>query len=180
MVDALDTGGARALELGVTRPPLGQLLLDRGFISEKQLCSALEEHERSGLPLGQVIIGLGYVTASTFAQALGASQGNPPAPETAQDRTAELEIELAATASANTERIAELERQLADARMDLGRIPGLEVCLASARQAEAQRDALARELELTRAQLAAVAERLMAACEQLRRYEAAQTMPLAQ
>jgi hypothetical protein len=186
MVDALGTGATRALELDVPCPPLGQLLLDRGFISEKQLGSALEEQERSGLPLGQVIIGLGYVTASTIAQALG-KQSNPPsavgpaptasAPdatlETARTRIAELEMELAATASANTGRIAELERQLSDARMDLGRIPALEVHLAAARQAEAQRDALARELELTRGQLAAVAERLMAACEQLRRYEAA-------
>src|SRR5438552_18708196 len=111
MVDALGTGGTRALELDVPCPPLGQLLLDRGVISEKQLGSALEEQERSGLPLGQVIIGLGYVTASTIAQALGKQSNPPPASETVQDRTAELEMELAATASANTEPIAALERQ---------------------------------------------------------------------
>ena len=108
MVDALGTGGTRALELDVPCPPLEQLLLDRGFISEKQLGSALEEQERSGLPLGQVIIGLGYVTASTIAQALGKQNKPPsavgPAPtasapdatlETARTRIAELEMELA-------------------------------------------------------------------------------------
>lgn len=75
MFDALGTGGARVPELEVSAPPLGRLLVDRGELTEEQLQSALDEHARTGLPLGQVLISLSYVTAATVAQALATQQG---------------------------------------------------------------------------------------------------------
>jgi hypothetical protein len=77
MFDALGTGGALVpeRELEAAPSPLGQLLVERGHLTDQQLDSALAEQTRSGLPLGQVLIGLSYVTAATIAQALATQQG---------------------------------------------------------------------------------------------------------
>jgi len=75
MFDALGTGGVRVAELEVAAPPLGRLLVERGHLTEEQLQAALDEHARTGLPLGQVLISLSYVTATTVAQALATQQG---------------------------------------------------------------------------------------------------------
>lgn len=75
MFDALGTGGARMPELEESTPPLGRLLVERGELTEEQLQAALAEHARTGLPLGQVLISLSYVTAATVAQALATQQG---------------------------------------------------------------------------------------------------------
>jgi len=75
MFDALGTGGALVPELEVSAPPLGRLLVERGHLTEEQLQAALDEHARTGLPLGQVLISLSYVTATTVAQALATQQG---------------------------------------------------------------------------------------------------------
>lgn len=78
MFDALGTGGALVpeREIEAAAPsPLGQLLVERGHLTEQQLDAALAEQARSGLPLGQVLIGLSYVTAATIAQALATQQG---------------------------------------------------------------------------------------------------------
>jgi hypothetical protein len=70
MYDTLGTSAALAPDHDAAHPPLGQLLVERDLLSQDQLNAALAEQERSGLPLGQVLIGLSYVTASTIAQAL--------------------------------------------------------------------------------------------------------------
>jgi len=75
MFDALDTGGLRVAEPEVSTPPLGRLLVERGHLTDEQLQTALDEHARTGLPLGQVLISLSYVTATTVAQALATQQG---------------------------------------------------------------------------------------------------------
>lgn len=75
MFDALDTGGVRLAEPEVSTPPLGRLLVERGHLTEEQLQTALDEQARTGLPLGQVLISLNYVTAATVAQALATQQG---------------------------------------------------------------------------------------------------------
>jgi DNA repair exonuclease SbcCD ATPase subunit len=77
MFDALATGGALMpeREIEVTASPLGQLLVERGHLTDQQLDSALVEQSRSGLPLGQVLIGLSYATAATIAQALATQKG---------------------------------------------------------------------------------------------------------
>jgi len=103
-----------------------------------------------------------------------------PELEAARSRIADLELELATAASTNTGRIEELERALADARADLGRIPALEVDLAAARQAQLERDAHARELELARAELATVTQNFTLAYTRLQQYELASTQQQAQ
>lgn len=62
---------------GPARPPLplGQLLIERGFLSEQQLASALEHQARSGSPLGEVLVELGYVPAALIGQALATQHG---------------------------------------------------------------------------------------------------------
>ena len=75
MLDALGTGVAIAPERTDAQPPLGRLLVERGLLSDEQLQFALSEHARTGLPLGQVLISLSYVTATTIAQALATQQG---------------------------------------------------------------------------------------------------------
>jgi hypothetical protein len=75
MLDTLGTGVAIAPERTDAQPPLGRLLVERGLLSEEQLQFALSEHARTGLPLGQVLISLSYVTATTIAQALATQQG---------------------------------------------------------------------------------------------------------
>jgi DNA repair exonuclease SbcCD ATPase subunit len=75
MFDALGTGVARVPETDLAQPPLGQMLVERGFITEAQLQQALAEQGRTGLPIGQVLISLSYVTAATIAQALATQEG---------------------------------------------------------------------------------------------------------
>jgi len=70
MFDALDTGGALMPELDVPAPPLGRLLVEHGHLTEAQLQTALAEQFRTGVPLGQVLVSLNYVTADMVAQAL--------------------------------------------------------------------------------------------------------------
>ena len=234
MLDALDTVDVRGPEPQAAHPPLGSLLVERGLITDEQLQHALVEQGQSGLPLGQVLIGLSYVTAATVAQALATQQGgvvktefglstgfgtpglisvppvSPPPPdpvprlglriaaqegpkvadvvsgssnpelEAARSRIAELELELATAVSGNAGRIEELERALADARAQLGRIPALQVDLAAARQAQLERDSHARELELARAELAKVTQNFTAAYERLQQYELASEQQQAQ
>jgi hypothetical protein len=57
------------------RPPLGQLLVERGLITEEQLDSGLAQQDWSGRPLGEVLIALGFVTEATIAQALATQHG---------------------------------------------------------------------------------------------------------
>ena len=76
MLDALgDTGSAPVPEHDDAPPPLGRLLIDRGLLTEGQLQVALAEQGRTGLPIGQVLISLSYVTAATIAQALATQDG---------------------------------------------------------------------------------------------------------
>jgi hypothetical protein len=75
MLDGLGSGAALVPEQDAATP-LGQMLVERGYISPDQLDAGLDEQERSGLPLGQVLLSLGYVTASTLAQALATQSGS--------------------------------------------------------------------------------------------------------
>lgn len=75
MLEALGTSAAPVSLHHDSQPPLGELLLERGYVSEEQLQYALSEQLRTGLPLGQVLISLSYVTASTIAQALATQHG---------------------------------------------------------------------------------------------------------
>jgi len=58
------------LEWAKMRPKLGELLIKAGAISEAQLSRALEEQPQFALPLGETLIKLGYVTEDQMRQAL--------------------------------------------------------------------------------------------------------------
>ena len=81
MFDVLDPGstplpvvpGDRPEE--ASRPPLGQLLLERGHLTEEQLQAGLAQHQWTGRPLGEVLIALGFASETTIAQALATQHG---------------------------------------------------------------------------------------------------------
>ncbi len=52
------------------RPRLGELLVSNGTITAAQLAHALERQRVLGLPLGQVLLKLGYATEEAMRQAL--------------------------------------------------------------------------------------------------------------
>jgi len=56
-------------------PPTGSLLVDRGLISSDQLRIALLEQKNSDKPLGELLLQLGFINESTLRDALGAALG---------------------------------------------------------------------------------------------------------
>ena len=54
---------------------LGTLLIERGLLTATQLQEALLEQQRAGVPLGQAVVRLGYVSPATVAQALATQHG---------------------------------------------------------------------------------------------------------
>src|SRR5262249_14997528 len=58
------------LDWAKMRPKLGEMLIKAGVITEAQLTRALEEQPRLSLPLGETLIKLGYVTEEQMRQAL--------------------------------------------------------------------------------------------------------------
>jgi hypothetical protein len=50
------------VEASEDRVPLGQLVLQNGLLNEEQLEIALAQHLSTGKPLGEVFVGLGYLT----------------------------------------------------------------------------------------------------------------------
>jgi type II secretory ATPase GspE/PulE/Tfp pilus assembly ATPase PilB-like protein len=58
------------LEWAKMRPKLGELLIKAGAITDAQLTRALEEQPELALPLGETLIKLGYVTEEQMRQAL--------------------------------------------------------------------------------------------------------------
>ena len=56
-------------------PSLGGFRMQAGQLTAEGLEQALAEQERSGLPLGQVLIGLGLITTRHLAEALAEQHG---------------------------------------------------------------------------------------------------------
>ena len=59
---------------------LGELLIERGVITKKQLEYALNVQKEKGGLIGQVLVKLGYATEEVIAQALTAQYGFPYLP----------------------------------------------------------------------------------------------------
>ncbi len=55
--------------------PLGQLLVERGVISEDQLRIALLEQSKRHLPLGRLMVGLGFLSEATIRDVMAESLG---------------------------------------------------------------------------------------------------------
>ncbi len=54
---------------------LGEILIEEGLINEKQLEIALAESKAQGIPLGSVLVKMGFVTIKDLKEALGAQMG---------------------------------------------------------------------------------------------------------
>ena len=54
---------------------LGQVLIAKGILSEDQLRIALLEQMKSNLPVGKLLVSLGFVTEATLRDALSESLG---------------------------------------------------------------------------------------------------------
>jgi hypothetical protein len=50
--------------------PLGELLVERGLLSQRQLELALQEHQRTGRRLGEVLVAFGFVSHDALANTL--------------------------------------------------------------------------------------------------------------
>lgn len=107
-------------------PKLGEVLVAHGVITPEQLAEALEEQQRTGKPLGNVVVDRGFAPGPIVAQALATQRGGmvktefgfatgfqavhrkeAPAPEAAGDPR-DLEIERLRLTIAS--RDAEIER----------------------------------------------------------------------
>jgi hypothetical protein len=63
------------VETNTSWQPLGKLLVERGFLTESELASALEEQEAGHGRLGEILVSRGLLTGSQLARALAAQQG---------------------------------------------------------------------------------------------------------
>ena len=173
-------------EHGRSGLPLGQVLISLSYATAATIAQALAT-QQGGVVKTEFGLSTGFGTPGLLSvppisppaaeviplPAPIVPVGPDPELESARSRITELELELATAVSANVGRIEELERALANARTELGRIPALQVDLAAARQAELQRDTHARELALARAELATVTQNFTEARERLQQYELA-------
>ena len=73
--------------------PLGQLVLQRGLLSEEQLEIALAEHLATGKRLGEVLVDRGWVTAQELSELLSQQDGARGI-ELLRTRVAQAEAEL--------------------------------------------------------------------------------------
>jgi hypothetical protein len=100
------TGSARLrpIRQGVTADrstwlPLGELLVERRLLSQRQLELALQEHQRTGRRLGEVLVAFGFVSeqalASTLLEQVGLmdAKAEEPAPEPVPEPVAQPEPE---------------------------------------------------------------------------------------
>ena len=59
----LDRMGIEVVEEGLQEMPFGEFLVERGVLTRAQLLEAMMEQDRNpGIPLGEVIAWLGYMT----------------------------------------------------------------------------------------------------------------------
>lgn len=70
--------------------PLGQILIERGVISDSQLKQALEVQKRSGGLIGEVIVDLGFAKEEDIAYCLSLQFGYPYLPLENYEISAEI------------------------------------------------------------------------------------------
>ena len=59
------------MNIGFNFKSIGSILIDRGLITQKSLKEGLEHQRITGLPLGQILINLGYIEEDDLLRALG-------------------------------------------------------------------------------------------------------------
>jgi hypothetical protein len=67
---------APAPDSGSSPRPLGEILLEHGFVTQEQLDHAVDAQERTGKPLGQVLVEAGSLTRLELASALAEQWSN--------------------------------------------------------------------------------------------------------
>lgn len=80
--------------MGRARPQLGQLVLECGLLNEEQLEIALAEHMSSGKRLGEVLIDRGWVTPEQLAELLERQDDGARGIDLLRTSVAEAEAEL--------------------------------------------------------------------------------------
>jgi hypothetical protein len=133
--------------------PLGELLIERRLLSRRQLELALQEHQRTGRRLGEVLVSYGFVSeqalASTLLEQVGlmdakpavAADAPPPAPllraaghlaEAELDGAVVLRVEdmrvqpgQAHVASALEEKVVEFEQRTDQIQASIAEIRGV-------------------------------------------------------
>ncbi|MFA6357694.1 MAG: hypothetical protein WCY09_03375 [Candidatus Omnitrophota bacterium] len=74
----------------VNNKQLGELLFDRGIISQEQLDSALSVQREKGGLIGEILVELGFVKEDDIAQSLTAQYGFPYLPLSNYDVNTEI------------------------------------------------------------------------------------------
>jgi type II secretory ATPase GspE/PulE/Tfp pilus assembly ATPase PilB-like protein len=64
-----------AVQIPHQQRPLGQLLVEKGVISEDQLRIALQEQNKNHLPLGRLMVALGFLSEATIRDVLSENLG---------------------------------------------------------------------------------------------------------
>ena len=129
--------------------PLGELLIERRLLSRRQLELALQEHQRTGRRLGEVLVSYGFVSeqalASTLLEQVGLMDAKPvvaadaPEPEPllraagpAADGAVVLRVEdmlaqpgLGVAASALEEKVVEFEQRSDQIQASIAEIRGV-------------------------------------------------------
>jgi hypothetical protein len=95
------------------KPQLGELLVEHGVITPHDLTLALAEQQRTGRPLGEVVVALGLAPGPIVAQALATQHGGGIV-KTEYGFAAPWNEDLAVTIARLRTRIAELEARLAN------------------------------------------------------------------
>ena len=118
------------------RRPLGQILVERGFITKEQLDAALAAQPTSGSTrIGEILIEQGALTRLDLASALGEQWSTPPTSglsSTASDRETPRDGLRVATApaqgwsAADRDVIADLEERLRGIESAAGELPSQE------------------------------------------------------
>ena len=73
MADILERMSADSAD----RRQLGELLVERGVLTEAQLQLALAAQQESGAPLGEILVGMGFSVGPTIGNALAEQHGGP-------------------------------------------------------------------------------------------------------
>lgn len=128
--------------------PLGELLIERRLLSRRQLELALQEHQRTGRRLGEVLVSYGFVSeqalASTLLEQVGLMDAKPvvtadaPEPEPllraaeAQHDAVVLRVEdmlaapgLGIVGSALEEKVVEFEQRSDQIQASIAEIRGV-------------------------------------------------------
>jgi len=83
--------------MGRLRPALGQFVLESGLLTEEQLEIALAEHMSSGKRLGEVLVDRGWLTPEQLADLLHRQENGARGIDLLKSSVAEAEAELEPT-----------------------------------------------------------------------------------